>query len=131
MKRPATVHSTASVLSALPAREQAHEARKRWLFSLLYLCGLRISEVVSNTMGGFFCRVDKTGEPRWWLEITGEGGKTRLVPVTNELMVELARYRRSLGLSPRRRSMNRRHSSSRCGGARQRIPVARSSGRNR
>jgi site-specific recombinase XerD len=79
-------------------REQAHYRRVRWLFSLLYLCGLRISEVVQNTMGGFFCRRDGNGEERWWLEITGKGGKTRIVPATDELMAELARYRRALKL---------------------------------
>jgi integrase/recombinase XerD len=78
------------------AREREHYVRMRWLFSLLYLCGLRISEVVGNTMGGFFCRRDnKDGEERWWLEITGKGDKTRTVPATNELMAELARYRRA------------------------------------
>ena len=71
----------------------------RWLFSLLYLCGLRISEVVGNTMAGFFCRRDKNGEERWWLEVTGKGDKTRIIPASNELMVELARYRREKGLS--------------------------------
>ena len=81
-------------------REREHYFRVRWLFSLLYLCGLRISEVTENTMGGFFCRRDKDGEDRWWLEITGKGGKTRIVPATNELMVELARYRRENRLSP-------------------------------
>jgi site-specific recombinase XerD len=81
-------------------REREHYLRTRWLFSLLYLCGLRISEVVGNTMGGFFCRRDKDGEERWWLEILGKGEKTRIVPATNELMVELARYRREKGLSP-------------------------------
>ncbi|MFC3106694.1 tyrosine-type recombinase/integrase [Undibacterium arcticum] len=35
-------------------REREHYFRMRWLFSLLYLCGLRISEVVGNSMGGFF-----------------------------------------------------------------------------
>jgi integrase/recombinase XerD len=79
-------------------REREHYFRIRWLFSLLYLCGLRISEVVSNSMGGFFCRRDKTGEERWWLEILGKGDKMRIVPATNELMVELARYRREKGL---------------------------------
>lgn len=90
-------------IQAMPVtspREHAAQARTRWLFSLLFLCGLRISEVVGNTMGGFFCRPDKGGEPRWWLEVTGKGGKTRLVPATNELVVELARYRRAVGLSP-------------------------------
>ncbi|WP_211455428.1 tyrosine-type recombinase/integrase [Collimonas antrihumi] len=81
-------------------REREHYIRMRWLFSLLYLCGLRISEVVDNTMAGFFCRRDKDGEERWWLEITGKGDKTRIVPATNELMVELARYRREKDLPP-------------------------------
>lgn len=81
-------------------REREHYYRTRWLFSLLYLCGLRISEVVGNTMGSFFCRRDMDGEERWWLEILGKGDKLRIVPATSELMVELARYRRELGLAP-------------------------------
>lgn len=81
-------------------REREHYFRVRWLFSLLYICGLRISEVVENTMGEFFCRRDKDGEERWWLEITGKGDKTRIVPATNELMAELTRYRRENGLTP-------------------------------
>jgi integrase/recombinase XerD len=81
-------------------RQREHYYRTRWLFSLLYLCGLRISEVVGNQMSGFFCRRDKDGEERWWLEILGKGEKTRIVPATNELMVELARYRRELGMPP-------------------------------
>lgn len=81
-------------------RECAHYRRVRWLFSLLYLCGLRISEVVNNTMAGFFCRRDANGEERWWLEVVGKGSKTRIVPATNELMTELARYRRGAGLAP-------------------------------
>jgi integrase/recombinase XerD len=82
------------------SRDREHAFRVRWLFSLLYLCGLRSSEVVGNTMGGFFCRRDKDGDERWWLEITGKGNKSRIVPATNELMVELARYRREHGQTP-------------------------------
>jgi integrase len=74
-------------------------ARVRWLFSLLYICGLRVSEVAANDMGGFFSRVDRSGAARWWLEVLGKGDKLRLVPATSELMEELARYRRQLGLS--------------------------------
>ncbi len=81
-------------------REREHFHRVRWLFSLLYICGLRISEVIENTMGAFFYRRDSEGEERWWLEITGKGGKTRLVPATAELIVELSRYRRENGLAP-------------------------------
>jgi len=81
-------------------REREHYLRLRWLFSLLYLCGLRISEVINTTMSGFFPRRDKDGGERWWLEVTGKGDKTRLIPATNELMVELSRYRREKGLPP-------------------------------
>ena len=94
------VKGTIDAMPRETEREREHYLRTRWLFSLLYLCGLRISEVVGNTMGGFFCRRDKDGEERWWLEIVGKGNKTRIVPATNELMVELARYRREKGLSP-------------------------------
>lgn len=80
-------------------REREHYQRIRWLFSLLYITGMRVSEVTQNTMGGFFSRKDKSSESRWWLEITGKGDKTRIVPATNELMLELGRYRREMGLS--------------------------------
>lgn len=81
-------------------RQRAHYFRVRWLFTLLYLGGLRISEVAENTMGSFFCRRDREGDERWWLEVLGKGDKERLVPATSELMVELARYRREIGLAP-------------------------------
>ena len=94
------VRSTILLLPRTTAREKATYWRARWLFSLLYLCGLRISEVAGNSMGGFFARADsKTGQLRWWLHLVGKGDKQRLVPATNELIVELANYRRCLGLS--------------------------------
>jgi site-specific recombinase XerD len=81
------------------AREREHYARVRWLFTLLYLGGLRITEVSTNTMGRFFGRRDVNGHQRWWLEVLGKGGKERLVPATSEMMAELARYRREHNLS--------------------------------
>jgi len=51
-------------------------------------------------MGAFFCRRDREGVERWWLEVTGKGSKTRLVPATDEVMMELARYREAYGLPP-------------------------------
>ncbi len=94
------VKTTIETMPRETDREREHFYRVRWLFSLLYICGLRISEVIENTMGAFFCRRDSEGEDRWWLEITGKGDKTRLVPATAELIVELTRYRRENGLSP-------------------------------
>lgn len=95
-----TVRETILALPQETVRERAVYARARWIFSLLFLGGLRISEVVANEMGDFFVRSDaKTGEPRWWLEVLGKGSKVRLVPATTELMVELMNYRRALQLS--------------------------------
>ena len=88
-------------IQAMPnetAREREHYARVRWLFTLLYLGGLRITEVGENTMGRFFRRRDANGEDRWWLEVLGKGGKERLVPATSEMMAELSAYRRERGL---------------------------------
>lgn len=92
------VRSTINAMPLDTGRERATHARARWVFSLFFLCGLRISEIVGNTMGDFFNRADRSGEARWWLEVVGKGDKTRLVPATSELMVELGRYRRTLGL---------------------------------
>lgn len=80
-------------------RQRAAYARTRWLFSLLFLGGLRISEVVANTMGDFYMERDpKSGAQRWWLRVLGKGDKVRLVPATAEMMAELMAYRRALGL---------------------------------
>ncbi|MEX3936352.1 tyrosine-type recombinase/integrase [Paraburkholderia phymatum] len=81
------------------ARARAHYHRVRWLFTLLYLGGLRIAKARSNTMGQFFVRRDAGGTMRWWLTVHGKGDRERLVPATRELMTELARYRQSLGMT--------------------------------
>lgn len=93
------VKQTIDAMPQTSTRERAHHCRLRWLFSLLYLCGLRISEVVGNTMGNFFCRRTNDGAQRWWLEILGKGDKLRIIPASDELMAELARYRMQLGMT--------------------------------
>ncbi len=82
-------------------RAAAHAYRVRWLFTLLYLGGLRVAEVGYNTMGQFFIRRDAQAEIRWWLTIRGKGDKERLVPATREMIMELPRYRQHVGLSAR------------------------------
>lgn len=94
------VKMTVYALPKETPREREHYLRLRWLVSLCYVCGLRISEITGNSMGGFFRRRDRDGEERWWLEVLGKGDKLRIVPATDELMVELARYRRELGYQP-------------------------------
>lgn len=96
----AEVKATIEALPRDTPRELEQYLRLRWLFTLLYLCGLRVSEVIGTTMGAFFSRRDKAGVQRWWLEVVGKGDKLRIVPATSELMAELTRYRRALGLTP-------------------------------
>ncbi len=85
--------------ASTPALE-AMAARARWIFSLLYLGGLRTSEICDGSMGDFLWRRSPDGTVRWWLEVTGKGQQTRLVPATTELMDEAKRYRLSLCLKP-------------------------------
>jgi integrase len=93
------VKETIELLPADSDRERQHAVRCRWLFTVFYLGGLRASEVTGTPMGAFFSRRDSKGIERWWLEVTGKGRKTRLVPATDEVMAELATYRRAHGLS--------------------------------
>ncbi len=92
------VKATIQAMPTGTAREQMHAVRCRWLFSLLYVGGLRVSEVTSGSMGGFYSQRDRSGVERWWLEVTGKGDKTRIVPATAELMAELMVYRKVNGL---------------------------------
>lgn len=94
------VKMTIETLPRGTRRQREHYFRSRWLVSLCYICGLRISEIVANSMGSFFCRRDRFGKDRWWLEVIGKGDKLRIIPATSELMTELCRYRSELGYTP-------------------------------
>ena len=73
-------------------RERQHHERVRWLFRLLYGTGLRASEVAQARTGDL---VQRRG--RWWLRVTGKGGVTGEVPVSDGLLADLGRYRRLYG----------------------------------
>ena len=96
----AEVRETIEQLPTGTARDVKHAARSRWLFSMLYIAGLRVSEICLSTMGSFFLDRDINGKERWWLEVTGKGGKERRVPATEELVAELIRYRSANALKP-------------------------------
>ena len=80
----AQVRATIETLPTGTPRLALQAARYRWLFSLLYIGGLRISEVCNNSMGDFYWRRGADGRERWWLEIRGKGEKTRVIPATDE-----------------------------------------------
>jgi integrase/recombinase XerD len=96
----AAVRQTIEEMPAETGRDRLRSARARWLFSMLYLGALRVSEVCTASMGAFYALQGDDGKQRWWLQITGKGNKTRLVPATDELMAELIRYRRANNLKP-------------------------------
>ena len=73
--------------------------RARWVFSLLYVLGLRSSEICATRMDAFLVQRGADGMERWWLRVIGKGDKARRVPVPAPLLVELMRYRAGLGLS--------------------------------
>lgn len=83
-----------------PARQALRAARARWLFSLFYLGGLRITEICTLPVGAFVAEQGADAKVRWWIDVLGKGGKARRVPATDELIAELVRYRRALGLPP-------------------------------
>lgn len=93
-----------AVLSAIKGmRTQTNEevsvaARARWACVLLYGTGMRIAELAAATMGSISPVLGADGRTRWRLKIVGKGGKEREIPFTGDLMSELARYRKAIGL---------------------------------
>jgi len=76
-----------------------HE-RTLFIMSCLFAMYLRISELVADersspVMSDF--RKDMDGH--WWFHVTGKGNKSRTITVSDEMLVALKRYRKSLGLS--------------------------------
>jgi integrase/recombinase XerD len=72
-------------LLAAPDTESALGLRDRTMLELLYACGLRVSELVSLTLGQIS---QDTGVVR----VLGKGSKERLVPIGEEALAWLSRY---------------------------------------
>lgn len=75
-----------------PLGENPSEVRLRLILQLLYVCGLRVSELASLTLHD----VGQLEGP--WLRITGKGDKTRQVPlgpVAQETLQHYLQYARS------------------------------------
>ena len=85
-------------LLALPEntqKEKDHKARLRFVVAVLFLLGLRINELVTHPWSSF-----RQHESRWWFFVKGKGGKIGRVPVNDELLEEIKRYRTHLSLPP-------------------------------
>lgn len=93
--------TSSSDISGRKARDSkmAHLNRCRWIFSALFLTGMRISELASLKMGAVVCD-RRRGQKKWWIEVTGKGNKERIIPLTDEFLEEFKLYRKTLGLPP-------------------------------
>jgi integrase len=86
------------VLEGMPVetlQDIDNKMRTQFLFSLLYLLGLRIHEVALSSWNAFRKR-----DGRWWFFIKGKGGKPGHVPVNEQLLSYIKSYRLHLGISP-------------------------------
>jgi site-specific recombinase XerD len=74
--------------------ENLDKARLRFLVAVLYLLGLRIEEVATHTFGDF-----REVHGDWWFFVTGKGSKSAKVPVNDDLVGEMRRFRRLMRLN--------------------------------
>jgi integrase len=106
--------------------QKAYYSRSRWLITLFYLQGMRISEVAAGKMGDFSRRPGADGRDQWWLETLGKGEKERIVPVSGEPIQELRHYRTTRASPPSPPGLRKRRSSSRSGERTGACPARRS-----
>ncbi len=76
-----------------PARLDEYE-RLRFVCALLYLLAPRAGELESHRMNSF-----QEERGLWWWHVTGKGAKQAKIPVPDDMMQALVRYRKHLGLS--------------------------------
>jgi integrase/recombinase XerC len=74
-------------------RARQHFERSRWTTRFLYETALRASEAARAKASDFFRQ-----RGRWWLRVVGKGGLEAVVPLSDDLMREFARYRSFVGL---------------------------------
>lgn len=89
LPKPLTASDARRVVSQTDqlAEEPWIAARNAAVLTLLYACGLRISEALGLTGDDLSSEVDTV------LRVTGKGGKTRLVPVLPAALAAIADYR--------------------------------------
>ena len=82
-------------LPTTSVRERDRAERLRYLFSLLYHLGPRVSELATHNMGSL-----REVRGRWWWFVVGKGNKPAKVPVSPACMLAVRRFRTYLGWSP-------------------------------
>ena len=82
------------VLENWPAatpHERDEKERLRFLVRILFFLGLRVNELVTHTWGAF-----QKEEGLWWFYVLGKGSKLAKIPVNDEFMSDVKRFRTHL-----------------------------------
>lgn len=77
------------------SRVEYEQLRRRFIFGFAYLLAPRISEMADARMGDF-----QMMEGRWWWSVVGKGSKIARVPLPEDMLECLGRWRTFLGLGP-------------------------------
>lgn len=96
-----------NAINALPYASQKDKLfaeRARWLLTLFHKCGPRVSEVATHGMGSIK-PVTHRDRTIWVWFIMGKGKKLREVPLSEDVVAALTRFRSLLGLPPYPASM--------------------------
>jgi integrase/recombinase XerD len=71
-------------------------SRRLIVFTVLYLLGVRISELASIKMSDIKFHYTSEGYEKYWIDIIGKGNKLRTIPVPDEIITLIASYRDNL-----------------------------------
>ena len=94
----AVTRAVESMPRATPAQLDEYE-RLRFICALLYMLAPRAGELEAHRMNSF-----QEERGLWWWHVLGKGAKLAKIPVPDDMLQALVRYRRHLGLTavPRR-----------------------------
>lgn len=74
------------------AKDVEIKARNRWLFCALYYSMLRISEITNAMTSDIRHETGADGHKKYWIRVTGKGGRVDDVPIPDEMIEEFERY---------------------------------------
>ena len=86
-----------AAIEAMPRETEQNRdeyERARFIAAMLYLLAPRAGELETHRMNSF-----REERGRWWWHVTGKGNKAAKIPVQDDMMSALVRYRQHLGLT--------------------------------
>jgi integrase len=75
--------------------ERCKKERLQFLVAILFCLGLRVNELVEHRWNAF-----RKHNELWWFYLIGKGGKPARIPVNNDLLRAVIRYRSFLKMAP-------------------------------